>query len=405
MQLRSLLLLIEAGVDGVRGNALRTALSTLGVVIGVASLVGVLSLGDGMERYVRGAIGKERVQVVLVTPRMTRMVDDRYLAVTDVVRFTARDLPGVRRLPGVAGATLRVGSVASYRAGRETASGVETHAILENGAEFEGLELSHGRFFAYAEAQRGAPVLVVTRGLARRLAGPRPYASVLGTRVWAGGAPRRVVGIVDEKGSAAYVPLRAAARLFGRDVPPQLAVRAQTVEGVQRVRARLEDWAAVRFGAPDERLEFATYADRIAEATRGIATFKAVMGAIVGISLLVGGIGVMNVLLASVAERTREIGIRRALGARRGSILAQFLFESVAITGLGSVIGIVLWTAAAMIVGPIVFSGAGVPIRVAPSPGTLLTAVVCPALVGLVFGIYPAHRASRLSPIEALRHE
>jgi putative ABC transport system permease protein len=408
LKLQSIILLWEAGVDGMRGNAMRTALSTVGVVIGVASLVGVLSLGDGMERYVRNTIGKERVQLVRVSARTSRWVEGRRMAVPNVVQLTARHVEEVRRLPHVAEASLRVGGIATYRAGAEKEEGVETMATPETGADFDQLQLAHGRFFVYGEAARDAPVVVISRGLAKKLSGQRPYLAMLEDRVWVANAQRRVVGIIDQDHPLAYIPLRSAGDVIGRgarDFPPQMVVRASSIEVVEQVRSELEDWAAIRFGAPDERLEFSTYADRVEQATEGIAVFKAVMGAIIGISLLVGGIGVMNVLLASVAERTREIGIRRALGAHRRSILVQFLFESMAITGLGSLFGIILGTLGAFAIAPVIKSMTGQSIPVAPSISTLLLAVACPTLVGLVFGIYPAHRASRLSPIEALRHE
>ena len=407
MKLQSILLLIEAGIDGLRGNALRTALSTVGVVIGVASLVGVLSLGDGMERYVRDTIGRERVQVVSVAPRFTREVNGRDMPLPDVVVLGTRDLAEARRLPGVAAVSLNASGPATFRAGGREVERVITFGTLENGAEFDFLELDHGRFFVYGEAYRDAPVVVISKGLAEKLAGDDRYASMLDREVWTGGAPRRVIGIFQDEAEVAYVPLRAAAEVIGRgsEVPPQMRVRARSIEAVEGVRTALEDWAAARFGRPDERLEFSTYAERLEQVEQGIGVFKMIMGAIIGISLLVGGIGVMNVLLASVAERTREIGVRRALGAQRSAILAQFLFESMAITGLGSLFGIVLGTAGAMAMSPLVKSMTGQAIPISPTPGTLLVAIACPALVGLVFGIYPAHRAARLSPIEALRHE
>jgi len=407
-KLQSVLLLIEAGINALRGNALRTALSTVGVVIGVASLVGVLALGDGMERYVRDTIGKERVQLVRVSPRFTHKVNGRDMPVTDVVQFTSREVREVRRLPHVADAALRVEGVANIRAGSAVEQGVSTVAIPENGVEFDFLKVAQGRFFVYGEASRNAPVVVVSRGLAKKLSGARSYADMLERDVWVGGAPRRVIGILDDDKKIAYIPLRAAGEVIGggmRDFPAHLIVRARTIEAVPAARVELEDWAAIRFGSPSERLEFATYADRVEQAAEGIAMFKLVMGAIIGISLLVGGIGVMNVLLASVAERTREIGIRRALGARRGNILAQFLFESMAITGLGSVIGIIVGVLGALAMGPLFRAQTGQAIQASPSLGTLLLAVACPTVVGLVFGIYPAHLASRLSPIEALRYE
>jgi putative ABC transport system permease protein len=319
--------------------------------------------------------------------------------------FTERDVAEVRRLPDVADISLRITGLASFRAGGWHAERVTTIATLANGLQFEHLDLVHGRFFVNAEASRDMPVVVVSVELAKTIAGLRPYPTVLGTEVRVGGTPRRVIGIFGGEDEVAYVPLRAASDVFGVPPAPQMLVRARAIERVEPVRAALEDWAAVRFGPPDEMLDFATYENRIQQATQGIAVFKLIMGAIIGISLLVGGIGVMNVLLASVAERTREIGLRRALGARRRHILAQFLFESLAITGLGSVFGILLGSVGSMAMSPLVRSMTGQPITVVPTLGTLLIAVASPALVGLVFGIYPARRAARLSPIDALRHE
>ncbi len=407
MKTQAMLISVVAGVDGLRGNVLRTLLSALGVLIGVASLVGVLALGDGMERYVRDALGRESVQVVKVVPRTARTVNGRRVAVRNPVVFTPRNTAGVRALPGVADVSLWLGGSAGYFAGRNRLEQVATIATLANGASFDDLDVRHGRFFIDTEAARDVPVVVLSVALAKSLATPRPYLTLLNGWVRVGGERRQVVGIFAAGGEElAYVPLGAAADVFpGASLAPLLLVRAGSIEAVEAVRDAVEDWSALHFGDPGERLSFATYEDQVRQATEGIGVFKMVMGAIIGISLLVGGIGVMNVLLASVAERTREIGLRRALGARRNDIVSQFLVESLAITGLGSLVGVLLGTAAAVGMSPLVRMFTGQAISTTPTPGTLLTAMTVPALVGLVFGIYPARRAARLSPIDALRQE
>ncbi len=407
MKSQAILTSVVAGVDGLRGNVLRTLLSALGVLIGVASLVGVLALGDGMERYVRDALGREAVQVVKVIPRTSRVVEGRRVPVRDPVVFTPRNTAGARALPGVADVSLWLGGSASFFAGGNRVEQVATVATLANGAAFDNLDLRHGRFFLDAEAGRDVPVVVLSAELAKSLARPRPYLTLLNAWVRVGAERRQVIGIFAAgREELAYVPLGAAADLFpGTRIAPLLLVRAASIEGVEGVRDAVEDWSAVHFGDPGEKLTLSTYEDQVRQATEGIDVFKVVMGAIIGISLLVGGIGVMNVLLASVAERTREIGLRRALGARRHDIVSQFLFESLAISGLGSLVGVLLGSAAAMGMSPVVRHYTGQAFSTRPTLGTLLVAMAVPALVGLVFGIYPARRAAKLSPIDALRQE
>jgi putative ABC transport system permease protein len=186
---------------------------------------------------------------------------------------------------------------------------------------------------------------------------------------------------------------------------PSLLVKAARVESVEEVRGAVERWLAARNPAWPAGSTIRTSAARARQTRQGVLVFKLAMGAITGISLLVGGIGIMNVLLASVAERTREIGIRKATGARHRDILLQFLSESVAITGAGSLIGVVLGLAAGFGITAIIRSQSQAQVYAAFAWQTVLVAVAAAVVVGVMFGMYPALRAARLSPIEAIRHE
>ena len=407
---------VRVGFDALRVNPLRTALSTLGVIIGVAALVAVLSLGDGMERMARAEVERTTdVQTVSVTSKTTETVDGQTMPVRDYPVFTLEDAVAARReISEVAGVSLTLGgraTIESPQTGKRRSSGLT--ATLADADRFMRLKFSDGRYFSAVEASRNAPVVVLSNKLAAELAAGRSPASMIGRTVRVNGHPREVIGVLEAyKGERAlnlYVPFAAAATVLPPAIAPRtpvLLVKARRLEEVDLTKSVVEDWVAQRFGRWEGRIEVETSTQRLAQATDGIVVFKLFMGAITGISLLVGGIGIMNVLLASVTERTREIGVRKAMGARPRDILLQFLAESVAISGAGSLLGVALGlTGAFAIVAVIRAQAQAVYLDATFSWSTVISAALSAIVVGLTFGTYPARRAARLSPIDAIRHE
>ncbi|HEX6590105.1 MAG TPA: ABC transporter permease [Longimicrobiales bacterium] len=405
----------RVALSTLRLNPLRTLLSTLGVVIGVASLVAILALSDGMEAFTRGEIERTTdLHMVNVAPVTTEVVGDVVLRRDRYVVFTVDD---ERALAEHHAGVAEVGLATTYASfWRPSASDSTTQLVVTalTPAFFglSGVELTAGRAIAVSDVTAAAPVAVVSAGIARRLAGDD--ASAIGTELLIGDRLHRVIGVAaaDDTTSIgvgrAAIPFQPTAELPGLiDArPPSLAVRVHDVERAREVRESTERWLAQRFDVDvDDAFVVSSNVERVAQAERAMLVFKLVMSAITGISLLVGGIGIMNILLASISERTREIGIRRATGARRGDILHQFLAESIAISALGSAIGLVLGLTASLAVMAVVTRLTGAPIRAVFAWQSMLLAVVAALIVGLVFGMYPARRAAALSPIEALRHE
>jgi putative ABC transport system permease protein len=405
---------LSIALGTLRANPLRTVLSTLGIVIGAAALVAVLTLGDGMERFGRQQLAMTTdLQSVVLEPRTAEIIDNQAYPLDDYLVLTRADAEAIMAsIPRASAGLLSLAGSATLEGPRGLVDTVDAVATLPSQAAVLKRGFAAGRYFTPDEATQSSPVVVLSFGLGTALGGG-DAAAALGQRVRIRGRDFQVVGVMasagPERTPSVYVPIELAATVLAptpRPRAPTLVLQAERVEDVRVVQAGVEAWLAARLGAGWARkARVHTNMQRVVQTERAILVFKLFLGAITGIALLVGGIGIMNVLLASVTERTREIGVRKAIGARRRDLLSQFLLESVTIAGLGSVLGTLLGFGGAFGVTALMRQRFDAPVYAAFSWGTLAVSAGAAVLVGVVFGIYPALRAARLSPIEAIRHE
>jgi len=409
MTLQPVLPSLEISLRTLGGHPLRTFLSTLGIVMGVGSLVAVLAVADGVEEFSRAQLAASTdVQAVSVRPRTTRVVDGVTFPNPGYPVFTAADGRELaQRVPEAERVTVTASGPALIR----RAAGDSVRAAIVTGRSTASDQpLAAGRSLTAEERDGDAHVAVISHRLAAALGGP---AAVLDTDLLVQDSLFRVIGVEAERAgdqsNRLEVPLAAIRQATDRSSAtvgvPLLLIQARSVEEVPAMRQAVEAWLDARVPNREQMVVVENNQVRLEQVTQAMNVFKLLMGAIVSISLLVGGIGIMNVLLASVAERTREIGIRRAAGARKGDVFRQFLTESVLITGLGSGIGAAVGFGGAVVVAAIMRASTEAPIAAVLSWPTLLVAVTAAIGVGLLFGVYPALHASRLSPIDAIRHE
>ena len=377
---------------GLAANKLRSALTMLGIVIGVAAVVAMVGVGQGASRLVSSQIEGLGSNLILLTPM--RFEGGRLYA------RDAEDL--LQRVPTISAA---VPSVTSRETTGWQSTTYETsvQGVTADLPVVRNYRVALGRFLVAQDVASRRKVAVLGQTVVKELCGGT---APLGREISIRGEPFTVVGVLASKGSSMgnddddviFIPVSVAQRMKGTNEVEMIFLQAKSgdvaalavghLRAIFRAKFQRED--AIQVTSQDEILS------AVSTTTR---TFTIMLGAIAGISLLVGGVGIMNIMLVSVTERTREIGIRKALGARSRDILAQFLIEAVVLSVTGGMVGIIIGEVGASLLSRLGGWSSGI------SLSTIAIAFIFSAGVGLFFGVFPANRAAGLAPIESLRHE
>ncbi len=383
----------KMAMSSIFSNKTRSFLTMLGVIIGVSAVIILVSIGQGTTKSVTDSI--EGMGSNLLTVNIKGRGADTSLDIEDVASF--EDFIGVGK---VSGSSSLNGDIKS---GNTTLEGISVTGTDEDYLSILNYEMTEGRFVSDTDVDGRQKVAVIGSEIRSELFGS---ASAVGQTIKINGQTFTIIGSLAEKGSSmmgssdeiVIIPLTSAQRLSGDTSIKTIYVKAESKETVDVAKAYMENYLLREFKDEDAYSVFdqSEVLDTVGSVT-GMLT--AMLGGIAGISLFVGGIGIMNIMLVSVTERTREIGIRKAIGAKYADILIQFIIESIVLSGMGGIIGIVLGIGGSFAIGKLVG------IETVVSSGIVILSTLFALAVGVIFGIYPANKAAKLNTIDALRYE
>lgn len=388
-------------------NKLRSLLTMLGIIIGVAAVIALVSIGNGVKQDIEDSISSLGSNLLVVLPGAPRTPGARS-SQGSMKSLKISDYEAIAKLEGVKAASpMTNGSyVVIYQNKNWTTSVAGVNANFQ---DVNNWTMTSGRFFSDKNVQNRERVAVVGQTVVKNLfADEEP----VGKEIRVKNIPFRVIGVLKSKGNGTMgndqddtvlIPYTTSMeRVEGIDYLRRVYVVAKDDEGIDRLQADIENLLRVRHNIKDTNLDdfniqnMKSIMETVAQTT---GTFTLFLGAVAAISLVVGGIGIMNIMLVSVTERTREIGVRKALGATYSVIVTQFLIEAVVISLMGGFIGIAFGIGASKVIGMV--SGMSTIVSVP----TIIMSFAFSMAIGLIFGIYPARKAAKLNPIDALHYE
>ncbi len=380
---------------------MRSFLTTLGIVIGVFSVIILVALVSGLQSFITEQISSFGSNLIFVIPGQTGGAG-RGPGGSTVNRLQFQDVTNLKReLKGDADVSTVTQQASTAKYGNKTSRNMTISGVEDIYTKIvTSVEVDKGRFINKAESDSGKRVAVLGPTASKNLFGD---SSPVSKTIQIGNLKYQVVGVTKSRGAAfgvdqdnsAFIPLEAGRKQFGIDQPNAIYISVYKTEDIDQIQTDIKKLLEKRISGDDFTVQTQEQALSTISQITGVLTLA--LGGVAAISLLVGGIGVMNIMLVSVTERTREIGLRKALGARAKDIRNQFLIEALTLSGLGGVLGILLGIGVSLIVN-IFFTTTITWWSVALSFGFSM-------LVGVIFGVAPAIRASRLDPITALRYE
>ena len=388
-------------------NKLRSLLTMLGIIIGVAAVIALVSIGNGVKQDIENSISSLGSNLLVVLPGAPRTPGARP-SQGSMKSLKISDYEAIAKLEGVKAASpMTNGSyVVIYQNKNWTTSVAGVNANFQ---DVNNWTMTSGRFFSDKNVQNRERVAVVGQTVVKNLFADE---DPVGKEIRVKNIPFRVIGVLKSKGNGTMgndqddtvlIPYTTSMeRVEGIDYLRRVYVVAKDDEGIDRLQADIENLLRVRHNIKDTNLDdfniqnMKSIMETVAQTT---GTFTLFLGAVAAISLVVGGIGIMNIMLVSVTERTREIGVRKALGATYSVIVTQFLIEAVVISLMGGFIGIAFGIGASKVIGMV--SG----ISTIVSVPTIIMSFAFSMAIGLIFGIYPARKAAKLNPIDALHYE
>jgi len=394
--------IIRLALDSIWRNKTRSGLTMLGIIIGVSAVILLVSLGQGLQKFITASFEQLGTNVVVIFPGQFD-INQGIQGPPNFAgsKFTLRNVNDINKLgsPIVSAAgSIELPAAVKYKGNSKytTVAGISSEY-----SSIRNLVIGEGRNITKSDVNLERKVVVLGEGISNDLFGAT---NPLGKQITLGDEKLEVIGVLQEIGGSNFrfdinnfvaIPITVSQRIFGNDSIQIITVKARSKEDLPKAISVLDKYMSSQLS--DDEYSVVDQSSLVSTINNILRVVTTALGGIAAISLLVGGVGIMNIMLVSVTERTREIGLRKAVGAKPKNILVQFLIEAMVLSGMGGIIGIFIGSSGALIINQFITTSI--------SLWSVVLAFGVSAAVGIIFGVAPAIRASRLDPIEALRYE